>query len=55
MIDKKQCKTCKYRALIANGTLLICQYILVEHEMRKCNADKCDKYEKGKPYEEHNF
>lgn len=55
MIDKKQCKTCKYRSFMNNGSHLICQYILVEGKRRGCNEGKCTKYERGKPYEEHNF
>ena len=54
MISNKQCRNCKYRGYLRNGTV-ICQYIIAEKQRRGCNEGKCNKHEKGDAYEEHDF
>lgn len=48
--DRHLCKTCKYRASYHDKCSLSanCNYILTAGHSRKCAADSCDKYVKGK-------
>ena len=53
MVDRRKCRSCKYRSHI-NATV-VCNYILIEKKRRGCYTNPCDKYEKGDQIEERNF
>ena len=49
-VDRRWCKTCKYRSSRnkgenGNG----CDYVVIEGHSRGCNVENCDKYQKGDP------
>ena len=48
----KKYKTCKYRS--CKPEVNHCDYALITEQLRGCDPDKCDKYEKGKRLIVHN-
>lgn len=44
---KKRCSSCQYRQL--DSKLGNCAYIFITGRSKRCKADNCDKYVKGKP------
>lgn len=43
--NRRLCRRCKYsRKFTYNDTYNTCHYILIEHRMRGCPVEECDKF-----------